>query len=132
MRAATGYRDHVDGDLRVIDRPAELAYRLYVGEREAGELRYARQGDRLVLVHTEVDRSLGRQGLAGAAIALGLTEPLDGDGLIGRQGLGSELVRAALDDIRTRGLEIVPRCPFVRRYLERHPEYADLVADPES
>lgn len=108
MRAVTGYRDRVDGDLRVIDRPAELAYRLYVGEREAGELRYARQGDRLVLVHTEVDRTLGRQGL------------------------GSALVRGALDDIRTRGLEIVPRCPFVRRYLERHPEYADLVADPES
>jgi predicted GNAT family acetyltransferase len=95
----------MDGELRVIDRPAELAYRLYAGEREVGELRYARQGDLLVLVHTEVDRSLGRQGL------------------------GSTLVREALDDIRARDLEIVPRCPFVKRYLERHPEYADLVAE---
>ena len=44
------------------------------------------------------------------------------------QGVGSALVRGALDDVRERGLDVQVRCPFVRAYVERHPEYADLVA----
>jgi uncharacterized protein len=42
-------------------------------------------------------------------------------------GLGSRLVRGALDDLRARGLALVPLCPFVADYIGRHPEYADLV-----
>jgi predicted GNAT family acetyltransferase len=46
-------------------------------------------------------------------------------------GVGSQLVRGALDDLRVRGLRLVPLCPFVAAYVRRHPEYADLVAtDP--
>jgi predicted GNAT family acetyltransferase len=45
------------------------------------------------------------------------------------QGVGSALVRGALDDVRERGMRIRVRCPFVKAYLERHDEYADLVAD---
>jgi uncharacterized protein len=46
-------------------------------------------------------------------------------------GLGSRIVAGALDDIRARGLSVVPSCSFVRSYLRRHPEYADLVGgDP--
>ena len=33
----------------------------------------------------------------------------------------------ALDDVRSRGLRVVPICPFVRTYLQHHPEYEDLV-----
>jgi uncharacterized protein len=40
---------------------------------------------------------------------------------------GAELVAWALADIRANGLKIVPLCPFVSAYLQRHPEYADLV-----
>jgi hypothetical protein len=36
-------------------------------------------------------------------------------------------VRAALDDVRSRGGTVVPLCPFVRGWIERHPEYRDLV-----
>ena len=43
------------------------------------------------------------------------------------EGLGSTLVAGALDDIRARGLEVVPLCPFASAFIERHPEYADLV-----
>jgi uncharacterized protein len=43
------------------------------------------------------------------------------------RGFASRLVAGALDDIRARGLGVVPTCPFVRSYLERHPEYGDLV-----
>jgi predicted GNAT family acetyltransferase len=47
----------------------------------------------------------------------------------GESGLGSRLVRAALDDVRGKGLQVVPLCPFVRGWIERHPDYADLVAE---
>ena len=44
-----------------------------------------------------------------------------------RARVGETARRAALDDIRARGLVVVPLCPFVARYVERHPEYDDLV-----
>ena len=44
------------------------------------------------------------------------------------QGLASTLIRFALDDMRARGMTVVPRCPFVRAFIEKHPEYQDLVA----
>lgn len=44
------------------------------------------------------------------------------------QGLASTLIRHALDDMRARGMTVVPRCPFVRAFIEKHPEYQDLVA----
>lgn len=40
------------------------------------------------------------------------------------KGLGSALVRHALEDARAKGLTVVARCPFVRGYLEKHPELA--------
>jgi predicted GNAT family acetyltransferase len=43
------------------------------------------------------------------------------------QGIGSRLVSFALDDARQRDLKVVPMCSFVRGYIERHPEYQDLL-----
>jgi predicted GNAT family acetyltransferase len=44
------------------------------------------------------------------------------------QGVASQLVRWALDDVRARGLRVVPVCPFVQDFLRRHSdEYGDLV-----
>lgn len=62
---------------------------------------YRQQGDRLVFTHTEVP-------------------PLD-EG----RGIGSRLVREALDDTHRRGFRIVPACSFVVDFVRRHPEYAD-------
>ncbi len=42
-------------------------------------------------------------------------------------GIGSELVRAALEAARTRGLKVVPKCPFVAAYMAKHPEFNDLL-----
>lgn len=39
----------------------------------------------------------------------------------------STLVRAALDDVRAHETLIVPRCPYVAEWIERHPDYADLI-----
>jgi uncharacterized protein len=87
----------------VRDNPEELRYELVVDGAVEGEIRYRRFPDRIVLVHTEVSPALEGQGLA------------------------SRLVSEALDDIRARGLRVVPVCPFVRGYIQRHPEYDDLV-----
>ena len=53
------------------------------------------------------------------------------DGFEGK-GLASQLVRAALDDARDRGLEINPVCPFVRGWLDRHPDYGVSSGAPPS
>jgi uncharacterized protein len=67
-------------------------------EGHEAELVYRREGDRLVLVHTEVPEALGGRGL------------------------GGQLVAAAVEDARARGLAVEPECPFARRWIERHPE----------
>lgn len=50
------------------------------------------------------------------------------DALAGR-GVGSKLVKGALDQVRSQGLKVVPQCPFVKAYIEKHGEYADLLAN---
>ena len=50
------------------------------------------------------------------------------DRLQGR-GLASKLIKAALADVRERGLKVIAECPFVARYIERHPEERDLLAE---
>lgn len=49
------------------------------------------------------------------------------------KGVGGRLVKAALEAARSEGRRVLPRCPFVRSYIERHPEYGALVetAPPE-
>ena len=44
------------------------------------------------------------------------------------QGVGSTLVRGALDDVRVQGLQVIPLCPFVAAFIRRHREYLDLVS----
>jgi uncharacterized protein len=63
--------------------------------------------------------------LAGDVIRLEHTEtPPQARG----RGIASQLTAGVLDVVRKRGLRVVPRCPFVRAYLARHPEFNDLVA----
>ncbi len=45
----------------------------------------------------------------------------------GGRGLAGELVRAGLDDIRSQGYRVDPQCPYVQGWIDKHPEYADLV-----
>ncbi|MGO9698938.1 MAG: GNAT family N-acetyltransferase [Xanthobacteraceae bacterium] len=44
------------------------------------------------------------------------------------RGIASRLIEGALDAVRARGLKVVPRCSFVRAYLDKHPEFRDLLA----
>lgn len=90
-------------DYVVRDNPEELRYELLREGDLLGEILYRAEPGAIVLVHTEV-----------AASAEG-------------EGIGSRLVADALDDIRSRGLRVVPVCPFVAAYLHQHPEQRDLV-----
>jgi uncharacterized protein len=45
---------------------------------------------------------------------------------LGGKGIGSKLVKGALDQVRTEGLKVVAKCEFVKGYIGKHPEYADL------
>jgi uncharacterized protein len=93
-----------DPAIRVADAPARNRYEIYFGDELAGFATYHRAGGVTTMIHTEIDDAFEHHGLGGI------------------------LARAALDDIRARGERVRPDCPFVRGYIERHPEYADLVA----
>jgi hypothetical protein len=87
----------------VTNNEAEHRFEVRLPEGIA-QLRYRfRRSDTIVLVHTEVPPALNGRGIAG------------------------QLARAALEHARANGLAVVAICPFVRAYLERHPEYADLI-----
>jgi predicted GNAT family acetyltransferase len=63
--------------------------------------------------------------LAGNVMTLMHTEtPVQARG----RGIASRLVAGVLNEVRQRGLKIVPRCPFVAAYLGKHPEFRDLMA----
>ena len=87
----------------VIDAPQESRYEIRDGDRVLGLAAYRRRGNEVVFTHTEVDSDAGHSGL------------------------GSTLVRGALDDVRSKGGTVVPMCSFVRGWIERHPEYRDLL-----
>jgi uncharacterized protein len=91
----------------VTDVPDADRYEIRDGDRVLGLAAYHRQGDTVVFTHTEVDPDAGQSGLGGT------------------------LVRAALDDVRARGGRVVAQCSFVRGWIDRHPDYADLLARAE-
>ena len=46
---------------------------------------------------------------------------------LGGKGVGSALVKGALDQVRAGGLKVIAQCPFVKAYVDKHTEYADLL-----
>lgn len=73
----------------------------------AGFASYELDGHAIVFTHTEVDdRHEGR-------------------------GVGSALARGALDTLRERGgLRVLPRCQFIKGWIDKHPDYAELLSPP--
>lgn len=47
---------------------------------------------------------------------------------LGGRGVGSALAKGTLDLVRSEGLKVIPRCEFIAGYIEKHPEYRDLVS----
>jgi predicted GNAT family acetyltransferase len=46
---------------------------------------------------------------------------------LGGKGIGSRLIRGALDQARADGLKVIPQCPFVKAFIDKHPDYRDLL-----
>ncbi len=90
--------------VEVTDNPELGRYEARVNGELAGFAQYRLEHEQITIFHAEVDPSFeGR-------------------------GVGSELARVALDDVRARELELVPRCPFIAAYVRRHPDpYLELV-----
>ena len=91
-------------DVAVLERANRRRYEVYADDIPAGVLSYRLTGDRLVLIHTEIE------------------SPYEGNGL------ESVLVRHVLDEARANQRTVVAYCPYVRGWLDNHTEYSDLVA----
>ena len=87
----------------VKDNPAQGRYEAFVDGKLAGHTEYVAKDDHVVFPHTVVDESFRGHGVA------------------------STLIQGALDDMRGKQKKIDPKCPFVRGFIDKHADYADLV-----
>ena len=88
----------------VADAPERSRYEISVDGALAGFAVYRLAPGRIIFVHTEIDHAYAGRGL------------------------GGKLARAALDDVRARGLAVQPDCPFIAGWIAKHPDFATLVA----
>lgn len=96
--------DPSDPAVSVNDVAAKQRFEIHVDEALAGFTVYQpRPGSLYAFVHTEVD------------------------GAYEGHGLGTTLIRGALDAMRQRQLGVLPYCPFVQAFIAKHPDYVDLV-----
>ena len=93
----------------VTNNPAEKRFELEVDGHVAAAC-YEQTGGVITFEHTEVRPALGGRGI------------------------GSRLVKGALDQVRADGLEVVAQCPFVRAWIGNHPDYAtaEVLAAPRA
>ena len=101
--------EEANDDVRVRRDEQRSRFEIRVGDELAGFAVYRLHGDVADFTHTEID-----------------------DAFEGR-GLGSRLIRAALDETRAAGQQVLPHCPFVRAFIAKHADYVELVpADARS
>ena len=86
-------------DIRVADNPGAARYEVFFDGNLAGIATYQLRPPVITFVHTEID------------------DAYEG------HGLGSRLAHDALTDAYDRGLTVVARCPFIKKYIEDHPEF---------
>ncbi|NHB83660.1 N-acetyltransferase [Tessaracoccus sp. HDW20] len=91
-------------DITTSHHKSRRRYEIFVGDELAGYLDYRDHDGAVEMYHT-------------------VTEPE-----FGGRGLASRLAGFALTDVRDSGLKVVPTCSFVRGFIDRHQEFADLVA----
>lgn len=91
-------------DVTVTHNPGSTRFEAHRGDELAGFADYQLTSELYVFTHTEVQPALeGR-------------------------GIGGELARAALDHVREEGSRtILAICPFIAAWIDRHPDYADLL-----
>lgn len=92
-------------DFAIADNPAAHRFELKAGGAVAAQAEYELLPGSVKFTHTEV--LPGHEG----------------------KGYGSKLAKFALDDVRRRGLNVVPACEFIAGYIRKHPDYLELVTD---
>lgn len=90
-------------DEKVNNNTAEHRFELVI-EGHLAAAHYKRTGNVITFEHTEVPAALGGKGV------------------------GSRLVKGALDQVRAEGLKVIAECPFVKAWIGKHSAYADLLA----
>jgi predicted GNAT family acetyltransferase len=100
-------RNVPDANVTILDVAEWSRFEIHVDGKLAGFAVYRIRPGAITFTHTEID------------------DAYEG------QGLGSTLVRAALDVARARRLAVLPECPFVRSWITKHEDYADLVPEAE-
>lgn len=93
-------------DLTITDQPTAMRYEARLGTELAGFVEYRLLAGRRVLLHTEV-----LPGFAG-------------------RGIGAALARHVLDAAIASNVRVTVKCPFIRTYVERHPQYAAITSLP--
>ena len=91
--------------LKVHDNPGRHRFELKLGDGSVAIAEYTLPAGKIMFTHTEVPE--GHEG----------------------KGIGTTLIRFALDAARARNLKVIPICPFVAAYMQKHPEVQDLL-DP--
>jgi len=89
-------------DFEIRHNPEENRFQIEI-ESHLAILKYQLDGGTIVFTHTSVPDELGGRGL------------------------GSKLARTGLDYARTQGLSVHPLCSFVAAYIDKKPEYQDLL-----
>ena len=92
-------------DIAVRRNDGKHQYEAHLNGQRVGISRFRPSPGRITFTHTEVEPEFEGKGV------------------------GSTLAKRALDDVRARGEKVVAQCPFIKEYIERHPAYADLLAD---
>ena len=104
VRKQTAAGDVAPGmDVTVTDAPDQHRYEARTDGQLAGFAAYQKAGNLVVFTHTEVDPAYEGHGV------------------------GSAIARGALDDVRRQHLPVLPLCPFIKGWIDRHRDYADLV-----
>ena|ERR1700722_1379316 len=91
--------------IQVADAPERERYELSIDGALGGFTAYRTRPGLIAFIHTEVDEHLQGRGLA------------------------DRLIRFALEDARARGLAVLPFCPFIKAFIERHREFETLVPE---
>lgn len=93
--------------ITIEDQPTGGRYVAHVEGKPEAEMTYSKAGEKILIIdHTGVPDELGGMGV------------------------GKALVEHMVHDVRSRGLKIIPLCPFTNATLRKHPEWQDILKDP--
>ena len=99
--------EKADTNIAVVNEEESQVYTAIVGDTAVGGVTYSRVGDRLVLQAAAVYPEFRGQGIA------------------------TEMIRQVLDDVRSHGEKVTNLCPIVRTFVDKHPQYEDVI-DPKN